>query len=174
MKKLLLLSIILLGCLNLNSQEIRKVEVDKFSKKEKIETSTEKLFVGLMPFSLATGSKFEFYISRYGETYRIFANIMLPEMVKYSDGDGIDLLLANGDVVSLLSEYKGLSSKKVGDNRGYVFETVFILSDEDVNLLKQNHVTDIRIRHFDSYTDKEIKEDKRGLIKTMLNLFNEY
>ena len=174
MKKLFLLSIILLGCLNLNSQEIIKVEVDKFSKKEKIITTSEKLFVGLMPFSLATGSKFEFYISRYEGTYFIFADIMLPDMVKYSDGDGIDLLLDSGDVVSLTSEYTGVSTKSAGSNRGYVFETAFILSDEDVNLLKQNDVTDIRIRHFDSHTDKEIKDEKRGLIKAMLNLFNAY
>ncbi len=174
MKKLFLLFICLSFLVNLNSQEIKRVEVDKFTKTEKIETSTEKLFVGLMPFSLATGSKFEFSIRRYDGEYAIRADIMLPEMVKYSEGDGIILLLENSDAIRLESSYTGLSSKSAGSNRGYVFETVFMLTDEQVQLLKQYNVTDIRINYFDGSYDREIKDEKRTLIRTMLKLFDNY
>ncbi len=104
----------------------------------------------------------------------ILLDIMLPEMVKYSEGDGIILLLENSDAIRLESSYTGLSSKSAGSNRGYVFETVFMLTDEQVQLLKQYNVTDIRINYFDGSYDREIKDEKRTLIRTMLKLFDNY
>lgn len=162
---LYLLVFMLLVCLSTNAQKIRKKEVDKFTKKETIYTSSETLYT--RHFMGIPQKRFEFYLKRAGETYTMFATITNNECDKYDENSGITLLLENEDVIKLYTSYTGLSTipKYASNNDTWVFETAFIISGEDVSKLTGNAISDVRISTIDSYYDIELKPKKKELLK---------
>lgn len=83
------------------------------------------------------------------------------------------MLLSNGETVSLVTNYTGISSR-YGTSTSYNFDTSFSISDADAKKLKENDVTDIRINYIDGHYDRTLKEEKRNLIAKMLKLVDEY
>ena len=150
------------------AQNLRVNEVDKFTNKVIQQTRNETLFtVNYMASGFS--HRFEFSIQRSDNNYTMFASILLPEIVKYDESSKIYFLLENKEKVILNSNFIGLSGKKFAN--GYIFETSFSLSQEDVQTLKNSKVTDIRIEYMDGYYDREIKDKKQSLIQQMLELF---
>lgn len=162
----LLCSIIL--CPAISAQKIIKNEVDKFTKSEIVETSTETLYVSNY---MGTGYdyKFDFQIRRVNGEYAMPANILMTDIVKYTEEDGVTFLLSNGDTVTLLTNYTGVGEEAFGN--GYWFSTSFNLTESDVEKLKANSITDVRVTYMGGHYDYTLKQKKQGLIKTMLELF---
>lgn len=160
--------LLLLGVTASFAQKIKKREIDKFTKSEIIETSNETLYsVNFM----GTGwcEKFDFQIRRVDGKYAMPANILRSEIVKYEEGDGITLLLDNGETIDLATNYTGVGGSVFA--KGYYFETSFTIPDEAVAKLKEHKVTDIRIRFLGGSYDRELKAKKQELIMKMLKLF---
>ena len=151
------------------AQKIKVNEVDKFTKSEIIETSSEYLF--RVNYGSGWTHRFDFVLRRVNGAFVMAADIMLPEMVKYTEDDGITILLDNGQTLFLETLYTGISSVNT-TGTGYDFSTVFELSQEEVELLKNHKVTDIRIHYLGNSYDKEIKDKKQSLIINMLGLFD--
>lgn len=165
MKQMLLFSLIFGFALNVSAQKIKEREIDKFTKLENITTSWETLYTRTI---FPSGKySFGFYIKKQGESsYTIFAEITTPKCMKYDSGNGITLLLLNGETITLETAYTGVSGA-VADNV-WRFKTSFVLSEEDVQKLKVSDVSDVRLTTIDTYYDFELKDKKRSLLKRML------
>ena len=171
MKKILFLLIAtLVTSIRVNAQNIQKNEVDKFTKSEIIETSNETLF-SRNPMFMGITNSFDFIIRRYNGAYVIAADILMHEIVKYEEGNGVTFLLDNGEIVELTTNYTGVGGNRIGP--GYEFSTSFSLTDEDVQNLKQHKITDVRITYLGGSYDHKLKEKKQDLIQRMLDLFSE-
>lgn len=168
--RLLFTALLLLFGVTLSfAQKIKKREIDKFTKSEIIETSTESLYsVNFM----GTGwcEKFDFQIRRVNGAYAMPANILRKEIVKYQEGDGVTFLLDNGETIELVTNYTGVGASAFA--KGYYFETSFTIPDEAVEKLKAHKITDVRIRYMGGTYDKELKSKKQVLIMKMLKLFD--
>lgn len=167
MKKLLFFVLFVFCTITVSAQKITKNEVDKFTKSQVVETSMESLYsVNL----LGTGycNKFEFCIRKTDTIYTMPANILMKEIVKYTENDGVTFLLDNDDVVSLKTNFTGIGGESWA--KGYWFRTSFILSESDVNKLKEHKVTAIRINYLDGHYDKELKGKKQELIRNSILL----
>lgn len=150
-------------------QKIKKKEIDKFTKSEKITTSTETLYsVNFMGSGWC--NKFEFQIRRVNGEYSMPASILMDQMVKYTENDGIVLLLEDDTTVSLTTNYTGIGADAFAN--GYWFHTSFSLSHEDVEKLKNNKVLSIRITYMGGHYDRDLKSNKQGLIMKSLKLFD--
>lgn len=170
MKKVLVfvVTFIFVGIGNLSAQRIKKKEIDKFSKSEIIETSTETLYsVNFM----ATGYiyRFEFGLKRVNGKYSMPAIILMSDMVKYTENDGVTFLLDNDETIFLRTNYTGIGADRFAN--GYNFSTSFSLSDDDVLKLKKHKITNVRVSYMGGHYDRELKKNKQNLIKKMLNLF---
>ena len=152
------------------AQKIEKKEVDKFTKMQVIETSSESLYS--VNF-LASGYiyKFDFQIRKSGDTYSMPANILLKEIEKYDENSGVIFLLDNDETVELKSNFTGIGSKKFGN--GYFFETSFTLSNDDVIKLKEHKITNVRIIYMGGHYDRELKSKKQDLVMKCLQLIDE-
>lgn len=170
MKKFLFLAILIsVASMGLNAQKIKKNEVDKFSNVEKIETSSETLY-SRNPMLSGYTHRFDFTIKRYNGEYIIAADILMPEVVKYTDNDGIIFLLDNGSTIKLTTNYIGVGGDSFGN--GYYFCTSFNLTKDDVSNMKHHKITDIRISYLGGHYDHQIKGKKQELIQKMLHLFD--
>lgn len=168
MKKIIFLFLLGLVSCSVFAQKIKKKEIDKFTKAEVIETSLETMYsVNLLGAGWC--NKFEFQIRRTDGIYTMPANILMNEVVKYTENDGVTFLLDNDDTVDLKTNFTGIGSEAYA--KGYWFRTSFLLTESDVEKLKKNKVTAIRINYIDGHYDKDIKENKQDLIQRSLMLF---
>lgn len=164
-KNLLLIAFCLISTL-LSAQKIKKNEIDKFTKSEIIETSSETLFTQTKAREYF---KFEFNIKKTNEKYTLGANIYLGTIEKYDENSGVSLLLDNGEQLYLETLYTGLGSTMYSSG-SFIFSTVFELSNEEVEMLKAHKITDIRIKYLGGHYDRSLKSKKQELIMKMLNL----
>lgn len=167
MKNIFLL-VLMMFPLVLSAQKLKINEVDKFTNKLIQQTNYETLFrVNLMASGYS--HQFRFSLKRSEDNVVMFATILLPEIVKYDESSKVYFLLDNKETVILYSNYTGISGEKYAN--GYLFETSFSISQEDLQKFKNFKVTDIRIEYMDGYYDKEINDKKQNLIQQMLMLF---
>lgn len=167
-KLLFIMAFLFLGMGVSFGQKIKKKEIDKFTKNEIIETSTETLYaVNFM----ASGwiYRFEFQLRRVNGEYSMPANILMQEMVKYTEDDGVTFLLDNDETVFLKTSYTGIGVDSFA--KGYNFSTSFLLSKDDVEKLKRHKITNVRVSYMGGHYDRELKKNKQELVKDMLNLF---
>jgi hypothetical protein len=170
-KKVFCLSILMFfACLSVNAQKIKKKEFDKFTKLETVITSTETLYtrsiVGVPTM------KFKFNIKKAGDTYTMFATISNNVCDGYDKTSGIILLLSDGNVVKLNTNFTGVSSKLSVHSPLWDFETSFNISSEAVAMLKENDIDEVRVTTVDSYYDIELKTNKKGILRKMIRLFD--
>ena len=144
--------------------------MDKFTKSEIIETSSETLY-SRNPMFMGITNSFDFIIRRCNGAYVLAADILMHEIVKYEENHGVTFLLDNGEVVALTTNYTGIGGNRNGS--GYNFSTSFSMTDVDVQNLKQHKITDVRITYLGGSYDHKLKEKKQDLIQRMLDLFNE-
>lgn len=168
MKKIILLLATIVVGLSVNAQRIKKHEIDKFTKAEVIETSSETLYSSTYMLS-GYNYKFDFLIRCYNGEFVIAANVLMQDVVKYDETDGITFLLENDETVTLRTNFTGVGGERFA--QGYWFTTSFNIPKEDVEKLKKYNITDVRITYVGGHYDKEIKGKKQQLIKKMLNLF---
>lgn len=152
----------------LSAQKLITNEVDKFTNKLTQETNYETLF-RVNRMASGYSHQFNFSLKRSEDNFTMFASILLPDIVKYDESSKVYFLLENRETVILNSNYTGISGEKYAN--GYLFETSFSISHEDLQKFKNFKVTDIRIEYMDGYYDKEINDKKQTLIQQMLMLF---
>lgn len=168
MKKNIVIVILGLFPLLCFSQKIRKHEIDKFTKSEVIETSSETLYKSY--YFGVINHKFDFCIRKVNDTFCMPADILMDDMVKYTEDDGVSFLLDNDEVVRLVTNYSGIGAEKFGS--GYWFHTSFDMTAADVEKLKGHKVLSVRITYLGGYCDKDLKGGKQVLIQKMLKLFD--
>lgn len=151
------------------AQKIKHKEIDKFTKAEVIETSIETMYsVNLLGSGWC--NKFEFSIRRTNGEYSMPVNILMNEIVKYTESDGVTFLLDNDDTVNLNTNYTGIGGEAFA--KGYWFRTSFNMTNSDVEKLKNHKVTAIRINYLGGSYDRDIKSNKQDLIAKSLQLFD--
>ena len=165
---LLIISMIFLSSANLNAQSIKKNEVDKFTGAKIIETSSKTLYSQNSPLMTGFTHKFDFALRKVNDSITIVANILMNDIVKYTEDNGVIFLLENNDKISLKTTYTGIGSDVFAN--GYYFSTVFHLSTEDIEKLKKYKITDVRVTYFGGHYDKTLSENKRILMQKMLRL----
>jgi hypothetical protein len=82
---------------------------------------------------------------------------------KFTECDGIYLLLENDESIFLQTSYTGLTNKGT-------FSTVFNLTSKDVESLRTNKVVAVRISYLGGYYDHDVKEKDQGKIMEMIDL----
>ena len=167
MRKLLLLIVIAFGT-NSFAQTITKKGIDKFTKAEIIETSQ----VSLYSETYGTGwvYKLELFFRRTDGAFSMPARILMKDIVKYTEDDGIMFLLDNDETVTLKTLYTGVGGE--AEFKGYVFSTSFLLTDDNVEMLKNHKVVAVRINYMGGHYDKDLKGKKQELIMRSLKLFD--
>ena len=153
------------------AQKIEKMEIDKFTKQEVIETTIEKLISDYVPCQKGAGAGticgIKFQIRRCGGVYSMPAILRTERIVKYEDGDGIVLLLDNDETITLKSSYTGVSKLN------HDFSTCFTLTDDDVEQLKTHKVLSVRIKYMGNHEDFDLKKNKQDLIMKSLHIFDD-
>lgn len=114
MKKLLAIMLMLLPMLAWG-QKIARQEVDKFTKQSVIETSSEKIadfnkWKSLIP----DPSEVVVSIRNVDGAWIMPTSIRLDEIQKYTEEDGITLLLENDATIILKTLYTGIGAESVG------------------------------------------------------------
>jgi hypothetical protein len=143
-------------------QKITKNEVDKFTKATVIETSPVKMF---NQFAMIRPYMLKCFIRKYNDEYVMPATLMFDGMnvYKFTEDDGIYLLLENGESIFLQTTYTGLTDKGV-------FSTVYNLSSENLALLRANKVVAIRMTYMGGSYDHDVNEKNQGKIMELLKL----
>lgn len=174
MKRLIMVTFSLIFlCGNLFAQKIKINEnkVDKFSGERIVSTKLEQLC--FKNSNLTAWHSIYLALRRVNDMYVLQANIFLPELEKFVDDSGVSFLTDQGKTVSLNTMYTRLGTPDSLHKESYFFSTVFRLSQNDIELLHSNRITDIRIRYLGGSFDMEIPEKKRDLIIRMFNCIEE-
>jgi hypothetical protein len=135
----------------------KKNEVDKFTKKVYLETTDEILnrdFSGV----IAIG-----FIKTDTNTFVKLVLNLSNQVYTISKGDKLIFLIKDHTVELNASESKVANS---------YCEMTYPLSPENLNILKQNRITDIRIELKDSKIDKSIDEKKANKVMALSNCVN--
>lgn len=174
MKKLLAMMLMLLPTLAWG-QKIAKHEVDKFTKQVVIETSSEKIadynkWKSLLP----DPSEVFVSIRNVDGTWVMPASIRLDEVQKYTEEDGLTLLLENDATIILKTLYTGIGGESVGlSNNKHAFNTAFELTDDDVNNLRANKITAVRVNFLGGHKDFECNKSKGEKVMKMIKLVDD-
>lgn len=167
MKTIFNILLIFTFTINIHAQKIKTKEVDKFTKSEVIETSTERLYSKNL---MGTGfcNIFQCSIRKVDGIYSMPAGILMNDVVKYDENSNIILLLSNNETITLQTAYTGVGAERFAN--GYWFYTSFILTQSDVEKLKTYEVESIRINYLGGYFDRDLKKNKKNTISEMLKL----
>ena len=167
MKTIFNILLIFTFAINVQAQKIKTKEVDKFTKSEVIETSTERLYSKNL---MGTGfcNIFQCSIRKVNGVYSMPAGILMNDVVKYDENSNIMLLLSNNETITLQTAYTGVGAERFAN--GYWFYTAFILSQSDVDKLKAYDVESIRVNYMGGCFDRDLKNNKKGIISKMLKL----
>lgn len=167
MKKLLSILLLSAFIVNAQAQKIKTKEVDKFTKSEVIETSTERLYSKNL---MGTGfcNIFQCSIRKVDGVYTMPAGILMNDIVKYDENSNVVFLLSNNETITLKTAYTGIGGERFAN--GYWFYTAFILSPSDVEKLKAYDVESIRVNYMGGCFDRDLKKNKKSIISKMLKL----
>lgn len=174
MKKLIAIVMMLLPML-VWGQKITKLGVDKFTKQTIIETSSEKIadfnkWKSLVPDL----SEVLVSIRNVDGVWRMPASIRLDEVQKYTEDDGITLLLENDSTIILTTLYTGVGAGSVGLSISrHAFDTVFELTDEDVENLRKYKITAVRVNFLGGHKDFECNKTKAEKVMKMIKLIDD-
>lgn len=154
------------------AQKLVKNEVDKFTQKTTKQTSTEwlcKKDVFGSPTNIIMLS-----ILKEGDNIQLLANLGTSNREKYTEDSGIMLLLENNDVVTLRTNFTGISSYVKAVHfmgpSSYIFNTGFTLKEEDVEKLSSVKVVSARINYMGGHQDFEIKKRDQDLLIRMFSI----
>lgn len=174
MKKLIAMMLMLLPMLAWG-QKIARHEVDKFTKQSVIETSSEKIadfnkWKSLIP----DPSEVVVSIRNVDGAWIMPTSIRLDEIQKYTEEDGMTLLLENDATIVLKTLYTGIGAEHVGlSNNRHAFNTAFELTNEDVENLRTNNIAAVRVSYLGGHKDFECNKSKGEKVKKMIKLIDD-
>lgn len=172
MKKILILLALLFPSI-VFAQKIEKNEVDKFTKLQLIETSMEKIgdynkWKSLIPDC----SEVKVAIRKSGEKWYMLAFLATNSCEKYTEDDGLVLLLDNDEVITLQTLYTGLPSSGPYGAK-WVFSTVFELTDDVVEKLKAHKIVSVRLEYLGGHKDFDIPKKRMNKVIKMFKLIED-
>jgi hypothetical protein len=150
-------------------QKLVKNEVDEFTGISVKTTSLEQL-VSESPWG---GNSFHLSesVKRINDNYYLIVRFSLDNVFSVASEQKLMIKLENDSIVTLLNKEYDISSNgrgAIGGKQG-VYLTYPIESD-DLDLLKENKATKIRIYTTDGYLEKDIKEKNQDKIKKCIEL----
>lgn len=158
-------------------QEIIENDIDKFTEQHVVCTTQE---------PLAKRNKWKSQWQQVLVSIRKVDNewvmptfIELDEIEKYDEHSQLILLLSNGDRIFLPSLYTGIGAEDcpigIGGVNHHVhgFTTVFPLSEQDVDLLRKNSITDVRVTTLGANHDFAIGKKEQDVVKRMIKLIDD-
>lgn len=167
MKQIIAILFLLSAIVSVNAQRIEIREIDKFTKSEVVETSTEFLYRKYL-MGVGYSNMFSCCIRKVNGEYSMPATILMNDVVKYDERSGVIFLLSNDETITLTTEFIGVGAEAFG--KAYLFHTAFRLTADDVNKLKNSNIVSIRVLYLGGYFDQDVKEKKQGLVANMLRL----
>lgn len=156
-------------------QKIARQEVDKFTKQSVIETSSEKIadfnkWKSLIP----DPSEVVVSIRNVDGAWIMPTSIRLDEIQKYTEEDGITLLLENDATIILKTLYTGIGAESVGLSKNrHAFNTAFELTNEEVDNLRTNNIIAVRVSYLGGHKDFECNKSKGEKVKKMIKLIDD-
>lgn len=174
MKKLLVLMMMALPMMA-GAQKIVKNEVDKFTKQSVIETSCEKIadFNKWKKF-IPDSSEVLVSIRNVDGTWIMPASIRLDEVQKYTEEDGITLLLENEVTIILKTLYTGIGGENAGLSiNKHAFNTAFELTENDVSNLRTNKITSVRVYFLGGHKDIDCRKSQGEKVMKMIKLVDD-
>lgn len=168
MKKLIIFVFLSLICSVSPAQKLVVNKIDKFTKTMEQETNIQTLYsVNFM----ASGYmyRFAFTLKKTGDKWTMPASILLSDVEKYDEDSGVTFLLSNDETVTLKTLFTGIGLESFAN--GHQFDTCFQLSEDDIDKLSKNDVISVRINYLGGHYDRDLKDNKRELIKKMIKLF---
>lgn len=168
MRKSLLLLLLLSVCELLTAQRIKvSKEYDKFTKQEVVETSMENLYTKHF-MGLGASNMFSCAIRKVDGNWVMVAKILMHDIVKYDENSGVIFLLSNDEIVELKSLYTGVGGKRL--LYGYLFETVYQLSSDDIDKLKNADILSVRITFLGGSYDCDLTKKRQKIVAKMLKI----
>lgn len=102
----------------------------------------------------------------------------LNDVEKYDENSQLLLLLNNGKTIILNTLYTGIGNEDCPIGIGGVntnvhgFSTVFNLSNEDIDKLRNNYITDVRVSPLGHNYDFVVDKKEQELLKRMISLID--
>lgn len=166
--KFILLIFLLTGfACSINAQELEKNEVDEFTGKKTIETSWEKLAWGM-----GVPSGIYARIRSIDGTMILDMKYMIDDACVISKDDKLMLMDEKGKVHSVYPT-KLFHGTKGGGSIGIVGSSlwgIYVHYYGNMNFLKNNKITKIRIYTSDGYYEKEIKKKYQETLSKLFQL----
>ncbi len=169
MRKLLLIFAIICGNGSTYSQKIVRCEIDKFTKKQIIETSGVRLYTQYR-MGLGFTNVFECGLRKVNDIFSMPAKILTPKIEKYAEKDGVTFLLENDETVFLPTNHIGVSGDKW--NQGYWYNTSLSITPKQADLLRKYKVTTIRVSYLRGHYDHDVIDDNQDKIIKMFRLID--
>lgn len=181
MKKLLLLLLVALSCgVSINAQKIKKNEVDKFTKKQIIETSFEKIAndknaMNKMLGADSGGIHKNVWIAflQNGETSFLRLKWSCNSVLALSDDSDIIFLDSDGNTYTFDNTSFTISGKGEAAT-GFVGSAIYgldIYATGNISALKGKLITDMRIQTTDGYIDFKIDKKSSDKITKTYDMF---
>lgn len=175
MKRILLLSFISFS-LTVMSQELKENKVDEFTKNKVKKSSWELLTKGSFR---ANSFRSFFRFSQINDAYYIDIKMMPISGGVYSISKGAELMFKvdTGQIISLKNiDYtiscRGCGAKGFAGSEAMGTQTSYVISKDDLLLLKNKLIHKMRIYTNDGYMEEEISDKSRELIVGTINLLD--
>lgn len=154
-----------------NAQKLRTNTVDKFSGDTVQVSSLENLFVDYSDNKNGIGfdHRFEFVIQRTGNTYTMYADIILPKKMEFDDNSALIFILDNGENITLKTNVTGKHFKPIGN--GFIVENNFTMTAKDIQQFKAHAITDMRLQFIGGHYDKALKGNRQTILQRVCGLF---
>ena len=166
----LLLMMFCLSCYAIGvGQKIAVDEVDAFTKAHKVQTSMEKL-AQKREFMGEITARIELGVRSVDGIITIPCNISKTPIAKYDTTSGLTLLFENGDTAILRTMYTGIGTESKAMWGDHWFKTVLQVDEKDLENLRNQKITDVRLNYFGSYQDFQLKGKEREMIMKMFKL----
>ncbi|MBD5421353.1 MAG: hypothetical protein HDR47_09025 [Bacteroides sp.] len=150
-------------------QKIAVNEVDAFTKAHKVQTSMEKL-AQKRDFMGDITARIELAVRCVDGIVTIPCNISKTPIAKYDENSGLTLLFENGETATLSTMYTGVGGESKAMWGNNWFKTVLNVDEKDLDNLRNQKITDVRLSYFGSYQDFKLKGKERDLIKNMFTM----
>lgn len=167
--KYLLLALLVFFSLPSMSQKIKKNEIDKFTKKKRIETSSVTIYGSDMSF---TPNKVSCYFRSVGETYFFGLDGYNTAAGVVGNFDKLYILLSNDSTI-IINAKGGLQSYEMyNTTKSYNYE--YLIPKNIIEQLSAIKAKSMRIFYSDTYKDIDLKhtDELKKLCLVFLNEIN--
>lgn len=163
-----ILSLLVLITTFSNAQMIEESQIDEFTGAMVLKTSTETVVANMKKTVFFTCRKVD-------STVMLQVKMMMNQIFSVKEGGMFMLKLVNGEVVTLYNpEFtitcRGCGARGFSGSGAEGISLTFYLNNEQVDKLKKNQVSKIRLYTSEGYIEDEIKEKYAPVLPYLLKL----